>query len=82
LKPNPLVGKVDQGAVTGLPTTPPRAPVFQAPPQSLLPPAGPVVAPRVQVPAAAAEHLKKNPALAQAFDQKYWAGASKSILGK
>jgi len=38
LKPNPLAGKVDQGAVTGLPTTPSRPPVFQAPPQSLLVP--------------------------------------------
>lgn len=44
--------------------------------------AGETEAPAVSAPASAIEYLRKNPNLADAFDQKYGAGAAKRILGR
>ena len=48
-----------------------------------VPPVVPSDAPATpQVPSSAAEHLRKNPRLRDAFDQKYGPGAAASVLGQ
>lgn len=73
-RPDTGAGKIDAGAVSGLPTVPPRPmptpPVAQErPTPALTPNQGHI------------DFLRKNPQLAGEFDTKFGAGASAKILG-
>jgi hypothetical protein len=73
-------GKVDVGAVAGVPTrenqTVLGSPALQIAPNRPTPSA------EFNIPAGAIQKLKSNPALREAFDAKYGQGASAKILGK
>lgn len=73
------VGTPDIGAMANVPTIQPQSAIpSRAVGGAVGQPAQPVTS---NVPQGAIEMLKKNPALRQKFDEKYGAGASKSVLG-